>query len=76
MRIAEWILINLRLYGNCLIPKKLINRYGIVTMEKELTVAVGNEIRIKAVIFKTDGVSGGRGRKDIGYIAETERYWK
>lgn len=54
-----WIAINLLNYGNCLIPKKLIRKYGEKELKKYYEEAIGKKITVthwketKDTVFNT-----------------------
>lgn len=75
VRIADWIVSNLKEFGNCSLPEKLVQLYGFKAVEKELSRILQQPIYIR--VAGIDVMSESRKKKsplaeDIYYIAETE----
>lgn len=75
VRIADWIVRNLKEFGNCSLPEKLVQLYGFKAVEKELSRILQQPVYIRVAGI---GVMGESRKKksplaeDIYYIAETE----
>lgn len=42
-----WVTINLRVYGNSLVPNEVVDEYGIEASEKIISYALGKKVRIE-----------------------------
>ena len=68
--IEEWVVTNLSLYGNCLIPDKYIETLGIEKLSEELTKLCGRETEVLKRICLHEAGFKKRKKKEILYIAQ------
>lgn len=75
VRIADWIVRNLKEFGNCSLPEKLVHLYGFKAVEKELSRILQQPVYIRVAGIGVTSESRKKSRplaEDIYFIAETE----
>ena len=73
----QWIIDNLKKYGNTVIPNYLLNKFEKIDLELLLSEMIGQVVKIRSTkMWEADLVYGKRSGKGLIYIAERIDYDK